>query len=116
MKTVSLKLSEAEKKQDLGMAAPMPPKGPRYPWGTRLDLDNETLKKLGMKAASFEVGAEMSIVGRAEVTSISSNTDSDGKERSSVTLQIVSLGVEEGSLADKLKGVIKEARGDKDDD
>jgi len=66
----------------------------KYPWGIRLTLENEELKKLGMNIKNFPVGKTCKIEGEAEVTSVSENENIDDKEsRESVGLQIKKIAI-----------------------
>ena len=75
-----------------------------YPYGLAVILDHETLEKLGLKTP--EVGAELLLVARVEVTSVSSHESSESEPSRSVTLQITDLCVEKtaGKAADALYG------------
>lgn len=120
MKPVSLKLPTEP--DDMPSVADYPRKdrGPRYPWGTRLELDLKTLKKMGLKIEDFSVGNELEICGMVEVTSISQNADTDGGARGQVTLQVKTLGFESGDdkekLSKKLRALLKKSRGESNDD
>lgn len=61
-----------------------------YPWGLRITLNNETLKKLGIPLP--KVGGEMLLCGKVKV--LSTSTREDGEEtNSSVDLQITDIGL-----------------------
>jgi len=61
-----------------------------YPWGLRITLNNETLKKLGI--ALPKVGAEMLLCGKVKV--LSTSTREDGEDSfSSVEMQITDIGL-----------------------
>jgi len=78
-------------------------KGPKYPWGLRLDLEDETLKKLGIDVSELSSGSEVTLRGKAMISGISVN-DSDGKKRSSLSLQITHLELPvEGDFAAAFK-------------
>lgn len=66
---------------------------PKYPWGLSINLDEETLAKLGIDTLP-EVGATMAIVARSEVSSASQYQDQGDKSpRKSLTLQITDMSV-----------------------
>lgn len=97
-----MKLSAAEAKEQT--SAPEAPKGPRYPWGLSLNLDNDSLDKLGLGLP--DVGAEYQVVARAKVTSVSSNDSEGGSKNRSVSLQITDLGVSAGGSDGKAAEVL----------
>lgn len=96
-KLVNMKLDpkEREKMPECAVAD-----RPQYPWGLCLNLDDESMKKLGL-AALPRVGKPVMITALADVTSVSENeyTTPDGKteKRQSVSLQITDLGLSDGS-------------------
>lgn len=61
-----------------------------YPWGLRITLNNETLKKLGISLP--KVGAEMMLAGKVKVLSTSTREDGDDSY-SSVEMQITDIGL-----------------------
>lgn len=104
-----LALSAAEAKKDMIGYASVEgdvDNMPKYPWGTSLDLDDDTLGKLGL-AKLPEVGEEVAITAVAKVTRISANEDQGGM-RKCLGLQITSMEVnvpsQTASAADKLYG------------
>lgn len=92
MKTVSLKLSPKEKKDEVAEFAPS--KGPEYPYGTCLHLDGDEMKKLGIDVTQAKAGTAFNITGQAKLVGFSMRQREGGKEYSSVELQITDLGVE----------------------
>lgn len=78
-----------------------------YPWGLCINLDNETLKKLG--ATPQPVGSEVMITAKAIIKSTSSRESEEGT-RHDASLQItdMAIGVASGeapkSAADTLYG------------
>lgn len=83
-----MKLSAEEVKENSTMLSPGD--GPRYPWGLCLNLDDATLKKLGIKGLP-EVGSKMNLDAVVVVTSVSQNQQQDGDKTSSVSLQITNM-------------------------
>ncbi|HCO7840119.1 TPA: hypothetical protein OB695_000153 [Escherichia coli] len=61
-----------------------------YPWGLCINLDNETLKKLG--AAPQPVGTEVMITAKATIKSMSSREDDNGV-RHDASLQITDMAI-----------------------
>jgi hypothetical protein len=94
---INLKLTPKEAKETM-LCGPCDPQGPAYPYGLTIQLDDETLEKLGVKDLPA-VGAEILLSAKAKVTSVSVNEqqDADGDKeadkRRSVGLQITDLDV-----------------------
>jgi hypothetical protein len=92
---VSTKLSAAEVKKADGPALPGVggrTKG-RHPWGLTLNLEHETLGKLGMKALPA-VGSDVTVHARARVTSAEERErEGGGGKRRSVSLQVTHMAV-----------------------
>lgn len=90
MKLKSMKIS-SEDRQEMKTAA-IAPEAPQYPYGLRLHLDTETLKKLGIENLP-ELGKEMSVVAIAKVCETSKSESEYGKNKC-LGLQITELAVE----------------------
>lgn len=104
-KLVSVKISKAEREKWAKGPSSIATDAPLYPWGLSVTLDEDTLKKLGLKKALPEVGATLMIVAKVEVTSSSINETTDGVNRS-LGLQITDLCLEDedGDAAGALYG------------
>ena len=62
-----------------------------YPYGLRLNLDNDSLKKLSIKTLP-EVGSYMTLTAKVEVSSISENQhEGDEELRRDMSLQITDM-------------------------
>jgi len=68
---------------------------PRYPWGLRVDLNDDSLSKLGITNLPA-VGEKMNLMATVEVTSVSSHS-SGNNNRKSVELQITEMALEKPS-------------------
>lgn len=67
-------------------------KPPEYPYGLRISLDTDSLKKLGTSVSDLMAGQSVSLTAKAKVVSISA---SDGEYKSeSLDLQITDLSIE----------------------
>jgi len=66
--------------------------GPDYPYGLRVDLDHEGMKKIGMDEMP-EVGGEVSLHAKAHVVSARSEKREGEEDHRSVGLQITHLGI-----------------------
>lgn len=79
---------------------------PKYPWGTELDLNDTTLKKLGLTSLPA-VGSEVTITAVAKVTRISAREEQGGAEQC-LGLQITQMDLNsqggEQPAANKLYG------------
>jgi hypothetical protein len=74
------------------------PLAPEFPYGLRIDLDNDSLKKLGIESLP-EVGKSMMLHARVVVNSVSENESSGQEKRKSVGLQITDMAL--GSEGEK---------------
>lgn len=92
MKTVSMKLTAADKSADRGsMVAPVSDsEAPDYPYGLRLRLSERELEKLGIGLP--EVGACLSVVGTACVVEVYASADG-GTKRSGFEMVMTDLGI-----------------------
>ena len=92
---VDVKLTTEERREEAASMTPGKSKGPEYPWGLSLSLDDGTLEKLGLDARKLKVGDELYVWAVAEVKSVSMRSDSKGEDESSVSLQIIKLACSE---------------------
>jgi hypothetical protein len=86
---VSMKLSAKEAKAEV---SPSAMKAPEYPWGLRLRLDEEALKKLGIKDLPA-VESTGEIYAKCYVSSASSSDSEGGGQHRSLELQITDLSL-----------------------
>jgi len=63
-----------------------------YPWGLRISLNGDALKKLGIDLP--KVGEMLAIGGLAKVCAVSTREHEGGESHSNVELQITDLGME----------------------
>lgn len=77
------------------MVEPVEYEEPKYPYGTKIDLDNETMELLGLDADDFSVDDRVKVVAKAKVcrTGKREYTDHEGnvKYEQDVELQITHL-------------------------
>lgn len=89
MALIDMKLTPEEAKNE-GMCCPSTDdKGPKYPYGLSINLDDETLAKLGITTLPA-VGSMMRLVATVEVTSTSQYERQDEKEIN-INLQITAM-------------------------
>lgn len=80
------------------MAAPVPAttngasKAPRYPWGLSVNLDDASLKALGLKTMP-PVGSELTLQAKCCVTSSSERHEKGGSASRDASLQITHMAV-----------------------
>ena len=92
-KLVDMELSQKEKK-GMTIGVEQPTKGPNYPWGLAITLEDESLKKMKVELADYQVGDEVILHAECKVTRLSqSEREGDGKNRT-MELQITSMGLE----------------------
>lgn len=108
MKLVSMKRKPAEKADDAKECSPCGEQ-PDYPWGTRLNLDEDQIAALGigqMPNAGADVGGQFAgkVIGMREETV-------DGEVRRTLEIQItdLGLGVAAPSMAERMYGKKKDA-------
>ena len=75
---------------------------PRFPFGLRVSLNDESLDKLGMKELP-KVGEQKSLVAMVEVVEVSEHDSAGGKPRRRVELQITDMVLEKDKK--KLKDI-----------
>ncbi len=75
---------------------PSSPHMDKYPYGLRIELDHEGMKKLGMKKLP-KVGSKHKITAHAHVVSASeSHHEGDKKSNRSASMQITHMALEKG--------------------
>ena len=109
MKTVSLKTTKKEREEY--MDAPMAVgsyNGPEYPYGTSIELRNETLEAMGIDLSDVEIDQEFTITGKCCVTRMSSSEAREGEPRKEMSLQITDLGLSKPgvSMEDSVKKIL----------
>ncbi len=85
---IDLKLTESER--DEAKEATIDSPDNKYPYGLQLNLDNDTIAKLDLKAV--EVGEELTIQAVAKVKGIRENETEDDKDRN-VEIQITKMAI-----------------------
>ena len=98
MKDLQLTKEEAKEQME-----PSADNAPKYPWGLCLNLDSETMKKLGISDALPAVGTTMKIMAVGKVTSLSQHEEQDGDKGSCMSIQLVAMDMEkaEESMSEK---------------
>jgi len=93
-----LTLSKEEAAESYGEVKAETNEGPKYPWGTRLCLDDETMAKLGL--SMLPVGTEVMIMAKATVVGMSTSERQGGDREDNIDLQITSMDVTQSLTAD----------------
>lgn len=88
MSLVNMKMSAEESKVYSGEEI----ESPEYPYGLTIDLDDDSLAKLGITSLP-KVGSEMMITAKCVVKGVSSNQYQGSDEESRVCLQITDMDV-----------------------
>lgn len=108
-KLVSMKLDPAEAKKEAGVPVDATENLPQYPWGLTLNLDKQSLEKLGIKdEEEYEVGTECAITARGVVTGYSVNKRQGGEEYRCLDIQITDLALKPDE-ADAMRGPAADA-------
>jgi len=84
---VNMALPPERKKE---MPESLAAESPRYPYGLRISLDNDSLEKLGMEGMP-EVGSKSLLYAEVEVTHVSQDEMAGEKPRKSLGLQITRM-------------------------
>lgn len=90
MGMISLKLAKSKKNDSPQLASDSSDDG--YPWGTRIDLNKESLDKLGIKTLPA-VGSEIMIECKVKVIAVCESANERDTSRS-VELQITDMDLE----------------------
>lgn len=93
MTMTNMQLTPEEAKQDAACCSPDPDGGPKYPYGLRVDLEGEAVKKLNMPQVPG-VGQKMRLTALVDVTSVRQYENQQEKEIS-ITLQITDMELAE---------------------
>jgi hypothetical protein len=88
----SLAFSKAEQKERNSPKTCTPYEGDKYPYGLRLDLNSDVMKKLDVSSLP-KTGGEVTIRAKAKVVSTSIN-DRDGKQEKRMELQIIAMEID----------------------
>ncbi|NYT45135.1 hypothetical protein H0A64_09905 [Alcaligenaceae bacterium] len=94
---ISMKTSE---KRSATLLAEVEADTPEYPYGLRINLDDDSLKKLGITELP-EVGTTMTLQARVEVVSVSQHESDNGKHRD-MSLQITDMTLEASNTKDTM--------------
>lgn len=105
----SLAFTKAEQKDRNSPKACTPWEGDKYPYGLRLDLNSDVMKKLDVDSLP-KTGSEVTIKAKAKVVSTSIN-DSDGKQEKRMELQIIAMEIDMPgkSMEDEIFGDMPDA-------
>lgn len=91
MPLTSMALSKTEAKNQFG-GPPGEDKGPKFPFGLSISLDEESINKLALKSMP-KVGDKMSVLATVSVTSVSESENQGEKVRRRVELQITDMAL-----------------------
>jgi hypothetical protein len=94
----SMKLTKSES-TDEAMPVEANHDAPAYPYGLRLELNDESMKKLGLEELP-EVGETMMLTAKVVVERVSQNDTKDGGKRQDMSLQITDMEISEGKEKD----------------
>lgn len=93
MSLTNMKLTSKEKKSYSTVSSGLADKGPDYPWGLTINLEKEAINKLGIDIRNMKVGAEVSLMAKAKITSVSERKDNEG-ESQSLSIQITDISLD----------------------
>ena len=87
---VNMAMSDEERQEQYGDDAS--PDLPKYPYGLRLDLDDDALEKLGITSLP-DVGTKMMITCQVEVCSTGAYQTAGSEKETSLGLQITDMEI-----------------------
>lgn len=96
MALVNMKMSAEEAREEY---EPTAADAPEYPYGLSLNLDDESLAKLGITTLPA-VGTTMTLTARVEVCSTSQYSNRKGENETSLSLQITDMELAAGAAPD----------------
>lgn len=94
----SLKRTKPQKLRE-GMAI-SGPDVPDYPYGTRVNLETDCLKKLGLDVDVFKIGDQIPMMAMVEVVRVHKSKDDDG-ENQSLDLQVTHMDLKTDMIVKK---------------
>jgi hypothetical protein len=106
LKITAAERKEREKKYSKGVPVSIDG-GDAYPYGLRLDLNDETLEKLGMESLP-KVGKAMVLTAKVKVIATRENQREDGEKCRSVEMQITDMEFGAGSAEDAVMAAVKQ--------
>ena len=85
----NMKMDKKEMKDtlDLPTEAGESPKGPRFPWGLQVTLDDSSMKKMDVKLSDHTVGDIVELYAQCKVTRLSESA-SEGEKNPSRTMEL----------------------------
>jgi hypothetical protein len=89
MPLTNMKLTPTVAKETL---APSAGDAPEYPYGLKVELENDALEKLGITSLP-DVGTPMVLTARVEVCGVSAYESTDQEKRQSLSLQITDMAL-----------------------
>ena len=79
------------------------PKGPQYPWGLEVRLEDAALKKMKVKLSDYAVGDVVELHAQCKVTRLSQSANGDTGNSRTLELQITDMCLEAGGESDTQK-------------
>lgn len=85
-------MSRTKAEQKEHTTGPSLPEGEDYPYGLNINLEQESLKKLGLDADDFNIDSKVEIVCSGEINSIHESSSKENNH-SSVSIQITKMAL-----------------------
>lgn len=82
----------------------------QYPWGLRITLETDSLKKLGIDVSDFTVGEDVPLTAICEVTELSQRESVDGGSNDRMELQIKRMSIGQQGKETTIEDAIEEAK------
>lgn len=106
----SMKMDKKEIKKNMGPTATPgeAPKGPQFPWGLQVTLEDSSLKKMDISLADYKVGDMVELYAQCKVTRLSQSQNQsehgNNEKNRTMELQITDMcleAVDEGAQEEK---------------
>lgn len=87
---IDLKMTAEEAKHEYGPTSAEAEDAPKYPYGTALYLNEDTMKKLGLETLPA-VGTEMTLTAKVKIVGVSERERLGGEKCQNVDMQITEM-------------------------
>jgi hypothetical protein len=112
-KLVSMKVDRSSREEKSEAMSTPGDSSPIYPYGLNISLNEDALEKLDVGVGDFTIGAELVIVAKVRVDSLSSNASIAGGDSARVGLQITDLCLEDNAAKAESAATALYGKGDK---
>ena len=100
MKLKSMELPKKTKAELKPQTIPSYEDREKYPWGLKINCDNEILDLLGLNIDSMKIGETVTVEAKAEIMGLAQTEEKDRKRRRRMEIQITHMAIEGNSSLD----------------